>query len=578
MKSSFTRCQKHVQYSESNQEFLENGIYKERLELLEHQVESGCLTSLASTPVQTSMPSEKKKTLCVSCTQESPVQNKKMILNDKKNTSETIVLTNVQKSKKSQTLVPESISKDKDCYKFWDSSNKALYQQLSWLQETALPDLDSSLLNGCVKSSELKSWFSTIKIQPQNQSLETTSWQLSKFTVVDGMEKEDTKTKITKARKLRLKPTSEQKILLNQWAGCTRFLYNKTISTLTNKKNKSIRSKNQLRSRLVSIKNQYTEKQNNFYNNKPWLGECPANVRKGAVYDAKANLQSCFTNFKNENIKQFTSPYKTKKKEQTRGWSFSLEKADVSKKEDKLFIFQGKLKEMKYFGTKQLHKLIPNTRPEMDCKLQKTAFGEYFLIIPYAVQLKKQRSMIHNPVSIDPGVRKFLTTYAPNNKESFMIGNRWTKTVMPLLLKLDREQNKETRIKLRKRIANLKDELRNKSANFLAKRYDLILMPKLDTAKLSIKATRRLKTKTVREMLNAGHSKFFHSLKSKCLENGTKFLHVGEEYTSQTCPSCGELNKCNEVYKCKKCSYKHDRDMVGALNILLKAVQNPSQE
>ena len=74
-------------------------------------------------------------------------------------------------------------------------------------------------------------------------------------------------------------------------------------------------------------------------------------------------------------------------------------------------------------------------------------------------------------------------------------------------------------------------------------------------------------------MLQAGHSKFFDTLKDKCWENGSHFLHVKEDYTSQTCPCCGTLNKCNEFFKCKNCSFSHDRDIIGSLNIMLKAVR-----
>lgn len=37
------------------------------------------------------------------------------------------------------------------------------------------------------------------------------------------------------------------------------------------------------------------------------------------------------------------------------------------------------------------------------------------------------------------------------------------------------------------------------------------------------------------------------------------------------------VNKCDEVYKCKACSFSHDRDIVGAFNIMLKGVrkENP---
>jgi putative transposase len=246
---------------------------------------------------------------------------------------------------------------------------------------------------------------------------------------------------------------------------------------------------------------------------------------------------------------------------------------------------------MRYYGTKQLRKLMPKIRPEMDCKIQKNAFGEYFLIVPYnCVQRKKVSTECVNPVVGDPGIRKFLTTYAPNAREAYMFGNRWAETLLSNLVKLDslysklskehgalKEKLKKDIKVLRKRILNLKIEMRYKCANFLASNYDLVMMPKLDTGKLCIKANRRLTTKTARCLLNAGHAMFFKTLKDKCWEHGTKFLHVREEYTSQTCPQCGCLNKCNEVYRCKECSFVHDRDIVGAFNILLKGIrlENP---
>lgn len=379
--------------------------------------------------------------------------------------------------------------------------------------------------------------------------------------------------------KLRINPTKNQKIILNKWAGSSRFLYNKTIAILTNPKNKTLKSVYDIRDRLCTIKNRKTKKINSFYNNKPWLKECPKSIKQGSIADASSNLKSCFSNLKAKNIKMFNKPFKTKKKEISNGWCFSIEKNNISKDESKLFIYKELLGEIKYYKTKQLNKLIPNKKPEMDCKIQKDRFGDYYLLIPYTCIAKPLKSKIFtNPVSIDPGVRKFLTTFAPNKQESLIMGNRWSTKIMSLLTTLDKmysEKNKDKqKIKrIRKKIYNLKIELRYKCANFISKEYDLVLMPKLDTGKLSIKATRRLKTKTVRAMLQAGHSKFFDTLKDKCWENGSHFLHVKEDYTSQTCPCCGTLNKCNEFFKCKNCSFSHDRDIIGSLNIMLKAIR-----
>jgi putative transposase len=586
-KQSTIKSPKLVKSLVSKQASSENGIKMDLSKPSELQVECDSSTSLVS--VRPLLPKHKrKKPPSQSSIQECHHRSKEKTSKDNKTSSRQIFLTNVPDPQltKCQTLDQVLTLKEPDCYRFWDESRKDEYQRLSWLRETDLPDLVMNSSNGCAPNLELKSWFSTLKTQPQNPNSEKTSWQSSKFIAVDGMAVDDTRTKI-KARKLKLRPTKDQKQMLNQWAGCVRFLYNKTIAMLTNPKNKTIRGKFRLRDRFATIKSRKSKTKNSFYKNKPWLEKCPNSVRQGAIYDANSNLQSCFTNKANGNIDSFKSPYRTKKKEQLRGWSFSIEKQNIQRVNDCLQIFPTMLGDMRYYGTKQLRKLISFRQPEMDCKIQKNAFGEYFLIVPYlCVQKKVVNTQSINPVAVDPGVRKFLTTYAPNAKESYMLGNRWSTSLMTNLLHLDslysnvsnarggckRRLNNDIK-RARKRIFNLKAEMRFKCANFLASQYDLVMMPKLESGKLSIKANRRLTTKTTRCLLNACHAMFFDTLKDKCWEHGTKLLHVREEYTSQTCPQCGCLNKCDEVYKCKECSFIHDRDIVGAFNILLKGVR-----
>ena len=575
-KLSTTKSQTLQTSLESNKESLENGQTMDKSKLSEHQ--EACDSSTSQVSTQPLLKQKKqRKTLSQSSTQESRLTSRKKTLKGNKSSSGHIFLTNIPEPllTTSQTSGQVLTLKDKDCYQFWEESKKDVYQQLSWLQETDLPNLGSNSSNGCVQSSELKSWFSTLKIQPQNQNSEQTSWKSSKFMVQDGMEVDDTKTKV-KSRKLKLRPTKEQKQILNQWAGCVRFLYNKTVAMLTNPKNKTIRGKFRLRNRFATIKSQTTKKKNSFYNNRTWLESCPSSIRHGAIFEAKSNLQSCFTNKSQGNIDKFTQPYRTKKRERLQGWCYSIEKQYIQKNGDNLQMYHTKLKDMRYYGKKQLHKLIPDSKPKMDCKIQRNTYGEYFLVIPYKCVQKKSISIQSvNPVAVDPGVRKFLTTYAPNTKESYMFGNRWSTTLMTNLVHLDslysqvaKEKNKTVRNKLqtaikckRKRVSNMKSEMRFKCANFLASNYDLVMLPKLDSGNLCIKAQRRLTTKTTRCLMNACHGMFFDTLKDKCWEHGTKFLHVREEYTSQTCPQCGCLNKCDEVYKCKDCSFTHDRDL-----------------
>ncbi len=45
-------------------------------------------------------------------------------------------------------------------------------------------------------------------------------------------------------------------------------------------------------------------------------------------------------------------------------------------------------------------------------------------------------------------------------------------------------------------------------------------------------------------------------------------IQVSEHYSSQTCPVCGERQKCRRTYRCPNCGYTAPRDVVGAVNIL----------
>jgi IS605 OrfB family transposase len=319
-------------------------------------------------------------------------------------------------------------------------------------------------------------------------------------------------------------------------------------------------------------------------------------MRKYAVRLAIANRKACWTNYRNGNIHHFRDPFKTKKNEKLRGWSWTTEKNNVSRDGDKLYIFKRYLGEMRYYSTKQLRKLMPTENPECDPKIQRDPYGDYYLILSITKTCKPSPApgAVARPASCDPGVRKFLVTYDTTDNSASVYGNRWATEVVRLLFGYDSMQSqlalrpvvssqarrklRRRMLKTRKRIQNLKDDLHHQVANELTKNHDCILLPKLDTQALAFKQTRKLKTKVVRQMMNAGHAKFFDRLKHKCLERGVTFMEVSEQYTSKTCPCCGHLNRCDEYYRCRDCEFQCDRDIVGALNILLRAVRQEAPE
>lgn len=524
----------------------------------------------------------KKTELKLFATAASAVLSKKTTSSDNVTTLKPIYLTNIPDPNvcSSQTSRQGSTLKDKDCYAFWNESNKETYQQLSWLPKTDYPVSDTNLLNGCAYNTEQKSWFSITKIQPLKQNLEKTYLPSFKYIVVDGMAKEDTKeTKVTKALKLRLNPTLEQKTIIKKWDGCSRFTYNKALDIINRTPNERV-DKFKLRNKFVTVTTRHNTV-NNFFNNKLWLLDCPKAIRKGAIDDLVTARKAALTNLKNKNIDHFKLRFRSKK---DKYFSLTLEKNNISRKDDKLFIFGNSLNEMKYRNTKQLHKLISSIHPTMDCKLQKDKFNDYYLVIPHSVEIRKQ-PIKEGVVSIDPGIRKFLALYSPDDKSAHFIASRFMNIIKPLLYEIDnicsemtktsgrkKDKLKQKLIRLRKRIHYLKHELLYQSANYITNKYSIVLCPKLNIPLLAaLKTTNKF---LARELYNSNHCKFFNHLEYKCKEKNVKFLHVSEHYTSQTCHQCGTLHKTNEEIRCcPNCGCEGDRDLIGSLNILLRAVR-----
>ena len=62
----------------------------------------------------------------------------------------------------------------------------------------------------------------------------------------------------------------------------------------------------------------------------------------------------------------------------------------------------------------------------------------------------------------------------------------------------------------------------------------------------------------------------------KAQENRVRLVAVPPAYTSQTCPSCGNVareNRRGENFHCATCHHQADADTVGAMNILARTLE-----
>jgi transposase len=361
---------------------------------------------------------------------------------------------------------------------------------------------------------------------------------------------------------------------LNKFADHARYTYNKAVELVNGG---ASANKMRLRNELV------TKKDNDFFDDKTWLLETPKVIRQQAVFEACKNFKACFTNLKNQNIKKFNMRFKSKK---TKEWTIGVEhylkaidaegeNADNAKKRLVILPKCG-INEVRYYGS-----LPFDDVPGADCFLRKDKRGCYFLMVPVKKRTRPICRCDERPiVALDPGVRNFLTGFR-SDSAAFILGDGFASRLVGILQHVDtidkqmtsvnalqRQRLKKKKLLLFQKYKDVRDEFQWKVINWLTKEHSLILLPQLQTSKLS----RSPRTKGNREMLHAGHYTFLQRLKHKCRERNVGLMIVDEDYTSKTCGSCGTLVNVgsSETFSCNTCSFITDRDVNGARNILLK--------
>jgi len=440
---------------------------------------------------------------------------------------------------------------------FWNAECAEASRKL-WLPRDT--DCVASSTNGL----EQNSWFSAERMihrsPPQRHFL-------AKETVAEDVD-------VIKMRKVKLNPTTTQKALLKKFNDGARYSYNEAVGRVN--ADTSALNKLRLRNQIV------TEKDNPFFDNKKWLLETPNAIREQAVFEACKNFKSAFSNRKAGNIEKFKMGFKTKR---NRCFTLGVKKyigvKKVENEKDVLSILPRFLGQIRYYG-----KLPFEETPDGECTIHRNAKGEYFLCVPVKLKVQVQGGLevTEKPiVSIDPGVRKFMTTYSPNG-ESIMFGVDFRSRILKVLKHIDSVNSaiatrtgtvkylKRKKRSLYEDYKNLRDEFHWKIANFLTKRYSTIVTGKLCPQRMSSK----LRTKTNRDMYAQSHWMFIERLRFKCHERQVPLLVVQEHHTSKTCGCCGVLNDVGglEVYKCPACGYVADRDVNGARNILLKHISS----
>lgn len=232
----------------------------------------------------------------------------------------------------------------------------------------------------------------------------------------------------------------------------------------------------------------------------------------------------------------------------------------------------------RHIGKMRSHEPLPN-KP-MDSRIA-CENGKWYLLTPYKT-LRQQSENQGRVVSLDPGVRTFLTYFSPS--EIGKIGDGQFARIVRLSKHLDALQSKISKAsskgslrkafgRAKKRIQNLIDDLHYQSISYLVNKFDVIICPTSNFTSAVKKLKRKIRSKTVRSLMNFAFARFRDRLKSKCELLGKTFMEVCESYTSKTHNITGEvIQNLGGRKTITSQGITLDRDINGSLGIFLKGL------
>lgn len=555
---------------------LDDGLNPEKLKLSIYPVTTNdsMITKISS---KSQEPQNKKIQPPVSHVKESvtlefPLPTKNMTSKDKSNISKN----NVQTQKSSKISDPDSIGTEKEYSPFWTESLMEQSKKLWSPIKTDCVDSELNCYNGCSKNLTANSWFSVnLQTPPQKSNYQKTSFPLSTTLQQKIMECEVPKTErleMLKARKIKLYPTTQEKEKLRKWFGAARWTYNKCLEHIRSEHSNDKMNKKILRSKFINKE---------VIQEKEYIKDVPYDIRDEAMADLIKNVKSNCAKIKRKTLERFQIKFR----------SLKYNNQSVSIRARHFFRNKG---EYSFIKTMEKSEYIDHNKVNNDFRIIKDVYGDYWMCLPYKKKLRSDRQAFQfskyendGVISLDPGVRTFLTGYDGYQYQIVHLGTSQS-TLEKLFLEIDliesRMSNKKNkkRMKLRKacqqkrkKIKNLIKDMHYKLSNFLCANYKTILIPEFNTQDMmKQKEGRVIKKSTVRLMGTQSH----YTFRQRLIEKSREYEHcnvivVNESYTSKTCSDCGKLHKklgSSKTYTCVHCGMEMDRDVNGAKNILLK--------
>ena len=468
-------------------------------------------------------------------------------------------VANSQRQQSSKTTEAASISNDKGFKPYWNVLCEKISTELLLPIGTDSPNSAERLYDSWSNKTVEKSWFSAKLYTVPKKSLLPICSQFSMSSPVECTDCGDT---VIKSKKIQIKPTKAQKVILDRWFGGSRFFYNRAVDAMNDGASTNFKT---VAPQLIA-------------DAPDWHVNIPRQIKVGAVMDACQAVRNA--KVKGKQTGKFQK-VKFRSRKQPRQTLYL--RADTLKERG---FYVRLLGEMKMIEPLPALPQGQGDDPIDEVKDSQLIMenGRYFLCVTY-VEKRKPRDPSGRIVALDPGVRTFMTYFTEDGfgwlgYQSINRIQRLCQHLDHLLHRASQEKRplrrtlRQSANKIRVKIRNLIDELHKKVAHFLVIHYDTILFPTFESQEMCKRGKRNLRKKSVRQMLTLSHYGFKQRLKQKALEYGVQVIDVCEAYTSKTVSWTGEVIEKLGGAKVITASdgARMDRDLNGARGILVKSI------
>jgi len=380
-----------------------------------------------------------------------------------------------------------------------------------------------------------------------------------------------------KTQRIKIYPNEEQKKILANWFDSYIRMYNETTNYFKKCRFDKVKPDFNITKLKKIMKNKKDTIKNGSEliinrNNKTKKIYADSHLLDYAINDSVNRYKACISNLKAGNIRHFRLRYlKLSKKNKI----IKLEKLAFK---DNGFCVNALGNEMKCAinGFNYINNIITTATLKHDLRTD-----EYFLLIKHLhddVKNDPKYTMRNQTISIDPGLRTFLTGVSNNNITEIGTEKYLKKYIERKLKQIDsiaknyRLSKEKRQIAMNKRYDKIKSKIKDlhwKTADYLTKRYKNIVIGNFSTKSMGESNKTNDMTKRIGSLMSI--YKFKERLKYKCFVTGTNYKEIDEAYTSKCCCRCGYYKQDlgdNKTYNCNNCKQEIKRDINGAINIL----------